>query len=94
MHACKIIEYVLHVKETVKDTEMKWIGQALIVPAHKDQTRRAKARNRPGLHSRQWDVICQNKLQIVTLVGFVILVDKHIKSALQPKTYSLAGVLK
>ena len=80
--------------KTVKDTEMKWTGQALIVPAHKDQIRRAKAKSRPGLDSRQWDVICQNKLQMVTLVGFVKLVDKHIKSALQPKTYGLAGVLK
>lgn len=94
MHTCKIIEYVLHAKETVKDTEIKWMDQALIVPAHKDQTRRAKARSRPGLHSKQWDVICQHKLQRVTLVGFVKLVDKHIKTALQSKTYSLAGVLK
>lgn len=46
MHACKITEYVLHAKETVKDTEMKRMGQALIVPAH-TKTKLG------GLHSRQ-----------------------------------------
>lgn len=77
MHACKIIEYVLHAKQTVKDIEMKWMGQALRVPAHKDQTRMPKVRSRPGIHS---ETLSQKKITKVTLVGFVKLVDKHIKT--------------
>lgn len=58
--ACKIIEYVLHTKQTVKDIEMKWIVQALRVPAHKDQTRMPKVRSRPGQNN---ETLSQKKLQ-------------------------------
>lgn len=59
------------------------------MPAHKDQTRMPKVRSRPGQNN---ETLSQKKITKVTLVGFVKLVDKHIKTGKKEKEIQLCNL--